>query len=441
MVSEARNELFVRIGPGTPMGELLRRYWHPVAAASEFDGEQRVRSVRLLGEDLVMFKDFSGHYGLVERRCAHRGADLSYGIVEDHGLRCQYHGWHYDRDGRCLAQPYEDTVDPQNAARRTVRLTHYRAEEKAGLVWAYMGPEPAPLVPAWEPFTWEHGFRQIVFADVPCNWFQCQENSVDPVHFEWMHENWTMRLKGDRGAYTAPHIRLKFEEFEYGLIYKRLREGASEDNPLWTVGRVALWPNAFFLGSHFEWRVPVDDENTLSIVWCFDRVPREREPYLQRRIPHWYAPIKDEATGRWITSHVINQDIVAWVGQGTIADRTRETPGRSDEGVMLMRKRLLRDLKAVERGQDPSALVRDAADGPIALPCANREWQIRGRSLEQMLTDKLTRARLADFPFLAGQPREVRSEFEQAMGLAEISDRFTAKGAAGLVEGGPAMGQ
>ena len=125
------------------------------------------------------------------------------------------------------------------------------------------------------------------------------------------------------GDKTAPkHLKLKFEEFEHGFTYKRVREGQSEEDKYWTVGRVALWPNGFYLGRHFEWRVPVDDENTLSVAWFFVRVPKGREPYVQNRVPTWKSPIKGE-DGRWITSHVINQDIVAWVGQGAIADRTQ----------------------------------------------------------------------------------------------------------------------
>ncbi len=129
-----------------------------------------------------------------------------------------------------------------------------------------------------------------------------------------------------------------------------MREGQSEQDRYWTVGRVALWPNGFYLGSHFEWRVPVDDENTLSVAWFFMRVPKGREPYVQERVPTWKSPIKDE-NGRWITSHVINQDIVAWVGQGRIADRTKENLRSSDIGITMMRKRFFEEIEADGGGQ------------------------------------------------------------------------------------------
>ncbi len=243
------------------------------------------------------------------------------------------------------------------AARKRCTTKAYPVKECAGLLFAYMGPQPAPELPIWEPFTWENGFREVVISDIPCNWFQCQENSCDPVHFEWMHENWNTRLNGETAPYAAKHLKLVFEEFDYGFVYKRVREGQREGDPVWTIGRVTLWPNGFYLGNHFEWRVPIDDENTLSVCWFFMRVPKGREPYVQDKVPTWISPIKD-ANGRWISSHVINQDIIAWVGQGTIADRTKETLGASDLGIAMMRKRLFDELDAVAtrrgaEGDDP----------------------------------------------------------------------------------------
>ena len=158
------------------------------------------------------------------------------------------------------------------------------------------------------------------------------------------------RLRGGEANAAPKHLKLKFEEFEHGFVYKRVREGQSEQDRYWTIGRVALWPNGFYLGSHFEWRVPVDDENTLSVAWFFVRVPKGREPYVQERVPTWMSPIKDE-NGRWITSHVINQDIVAWVGQGRIADRTKENLRSSDVGIAMMRKRFFEEIEAHRGGQ------------------------------------------------------------------------------------------
>ena len=344
MLDRETNLRFSQVGRGTPMGELLRCYWHPVGAVDEMDRRQ-TKPVRLLGEDLVLFKDLSGRYGLLDRHCPHRRADLTYGFVEKNGLRCSYHGWLYNCGGACVEQPFEDTVTPAGSHRDKIRITAYPVEAKAGLLWAYLGPDPAPLVPTWEPFTWANGFRQIVFTEVPCNWFQCQENSIDPVHFEWQHANWRIRASGATGPYSPKHLRIDFEEFDWGFTYKRIREDTDERNPLWTVGRTCLWPNALFTGDHFEWRVPIDDENTLSVGWFFNPVPSDRRPYEQDGIPSWYGPLRDEVTGQWITSHVMNQDFVAWVGQGQVADRSREYLGLSDRGVVMMRRRFLDDLQ------------------------------------------------------------------------------------------------
>ncbi|TMH46380.1 MAG: Rieske 2Fe-2S domain-containing protein, partial [Betaproteobacteria bacterium] len=162
-----------QVGAGTPMGELLRRYWHPVAAVSEFD-KNAIKPARIMGEDLVLYKDLSGTYGLIARHCRHRAADLAYGTVEQCGLRCHYHGWVYDEGGQCIDQPFEQKFDPQGRLKKRIRTAAYPVQAKAGLLWAYLGPPPAPLLPDWEPFSWKNGFAQIVFAEVPCNWLQAQ---------------------------------------------------------------------------------------------------------------------------------------------------------------------------------------------------------------------------------------------------------------------------
>ncbi|WEK01860.1 MAG: aromatic ring-hydroxylating dioxygenase subunit alpha [Candidatus Sphingomonas phytovorans] len=418
MASPAQNERLTRVGPGTPMGELLRRYWHPFAAAAEID-ELGIKPVKLLGESLVAFRAGDGGYGLIDRQCPHRRADMMFGIIEEDGLRCSYHGWCFATDGKCLQQPYEDIANPKARFRDKIRTKAYPVEEKAGMLWAYMGPGQPPLVPNWEPFTWDNGFRQVVYADVPCNWFQCQENSLDPVHFEWMHRNWSSRLSGD-GSYGPKHLELKFDEFEFGHIYRRVREDTDKDSQHWTVGSTALWPNAFFLGDHIEWRVPVDDENTLSITWMFHRVPVAQEPYVQQRVPYWRGPVKDEH-GEWITSHVLNQDIVAWAGQGAIADRTEEHLGQSDLGIIMLRRSFDENMKAVAEGRDPKGLIRDPDRNKcVELPIKHREIFTTSMTLEESweLGRKLAyRFNQPDYPHQVGQPDEIKREFQLAMGM------------------------
>lgn len=401
------------------MGEYLRRFWHPISAVSEFKAPGP-RPIRLFGEDLVLFKDLSGGFGLMERHCPHRRADLSYGYVESCGLRCNYHGWLFGADGRCLEQPYDDLANPQARYKDKVAAKAYPVRTLGGLIWAYMGPDPAPCLPDWEPFSWANGFVQIVFAEIPCNWLQCQENSIDPVHFEWMHSNWSVRLKGQTGPYGPRHLKVDFEEFDYGLIYKRIREDTDESSDLWTVGRVALWPTGFYLGDHFEWRTPIDDVATLSITWAFSRVPNELEPYEQGEIPAWWGPIQD-GDGRWITSHVMNQDFVAWVGQGAIADRTQEHLAASDKGILMMRRRFLAELEATAKGADPKGTIRDPAKNVrVPLPAANKDFYLKGQPLAKNNRHPTVGGSLRSYPFQAGQPEEVRLAFEAAMGFDRL---------------------
>ena len=418
MLNEEKNRLLTRVGPGTKMGDLLRRYWQPIAGAAEFD-KTPIKRIRLFGEDLVLYKDLGGRYGLIDRQCRHRRADLSYGWVEQCGLRCNYHGWLYAEDGRCLEQPYEDTAHPEARLKDQVRIKAYPVKELAGLLWTYMGPLPAPELPVWSTFTWANGFVEVVLAEVPCNWLQAQENSCDPVHFEWMHDNWSVRRSGALGPYAPRHLKVDFDEFEFGLLYKRVREGQKDGDPLWTVGRVCLWPNSFYLGEHFEWRVPIDDENMLSVGWFYTRVPKGREPYVQNRIPTWHSPLRD-AAGNWIVTHTMNQDFLAWVGQGTIADRTREYLGTSDGGIAMMRRMLLSDLAAIEAGRDPRGLIRDPERAKrVELPNVYGAASVDGVRIEDWPQHPVLRRRMHFFPWQAGQPDEVWTAYAAAMGFDE----------------------
>jgi 5,5'-dehydrodivanillate O-demethylase oxygenase subunit len=423
VLDDETNRRLTRVGAGTPMGELLRRYWQPIAAVSEFDNTP-TRRLRLLGEDLVVYKDQSGTFGLVDAHCPHRRADMSYATVEPCGLRCSYHGWLFNERGECLEQPFEEVARSKARFREASRTKAYPVRARAGLLWAYLGPEPAPALPNWEPFTFQDVFVQIVFAELPCNWLQCQENSIDPIHFEWLHTNWSQAQRGVVEK-RPTHVKIAFDEFEQGFVYRRMLEGTSEQDPLWTVGRVCLWPNALFTGALFGWRVPIDDENTLNVAWCWEAVPAHRRPYRQETIPSWVAPITDPKTGRWITSHVVNQDFAAWLGQGRITDRTKERLGESDRGIILLRKRLLEESEVALAGRDPKA-VRRGAEEPIALPIVDRERLLAGD-----LGPKANMAPgqrpvggfqgdVSDFIWLHGQPAEVRVLYRAAMGLDDV---------------------
>ena len=376
MISEGENQELMQVGPGSLMGELMRRYWMPIAAAAEME-DTPIKQMRLMGEDLVLYRDKEGNHGLLDLHCAHRRADLSYGIQDENGLRCNYHGWLYDHTGACLEQPFEEVAYPDAKFKERIKIKAYPIEEKAGMLWAYMGPGEPPLVPDYDRF-YDKGYKQVVYTTIPCNWFQCQENSIDPVHVEWLHGRWSRVLGvGRRGPEPQAHAKVGFDEFEHGIIYRRVFEGGTEEEEQWTVGRVCLWPNALYVG-HFEWRVPIDDENTLSVAWFNVPVPGDA-PFEQERIPYWTSPLTDEETGRWIDTHVMNQDFIAWVGQGALADRTQEHLGGSDSGIIMMRRRMLEEARVVADGGEPKCVYRDPEnDKMLYLPRQGRAREEQG---------------------------------------------------------------
>ena len=386
MLSVKDNELLTQVSKGTPMGELMRRYWHPIAAAGELD-ERPTKAVRLLGEDLVLYKDRGGTYGLLDRLCPHRRVDLSYGIPEEHGLRCMYHGWMYDETGQCIEQPFEETVHPDGHFKEKVKVAAYPVEELAGLLFAYLGPQPAPLLPRWEQLTWDNAVREICITELPCNWLQCQENSLDPLHNEWLHAYYTNVVRN--GVHELPpkrgtHLKIGFDLFEHGIIKRRVEEGYTEDDDDWKEGHPILFPHILLVGdevkSTFQFRVPVDDEHTYHVsIYTWRAAPEAQAP-TQERVPYRYVPLKDEQ-GHYIVNILFNQDYMAWVTQGNIARRDLEKLGESDKGVIMYRKLLKDQMAIVADGGDPMCTFRDAeANTSIPLPLEHVKFLNRARS-------------------------------------------------------------
>jgi 5,5'-dehydrodivanillate O-demethylase len=371
MITEQENETLTRIGPGTPCGELMRRYWHPIAGASELDYNPTKR-VRILGEDLVLYRDRSGTMGLVEQQCAHRRVDLFYGIPETTGLRCPYHGWLYDEKGTCIAQPYEQAIDPDCLTRSHVTLKAYPVQELGGLIWAYLGPQPAPLLPRWEPLVRENSIRDIGVTIIPCNWLQIMENSLDPVHTEWLHgafTNYSLERQGrpQEGVFRAGHEKVGFSPFEYGIIKRRVTEGLTQDNDEWKRGHPILFPNTLVVGAmdapNFQFRVPVDDEHTLHFFYTVNTPgvpvpPQQNPPVFQIPVPTEH----ENGAPAWeLLDTAPGQDIIAWVTQGSIAKRDKERLGLSDMGIVMFRKMLSDNMQKVQKGQDPINTFRDPA--------------------------------------------------------------------------------
>jgi 5,5'-dehydrodivanillate O-demethylase len=375
MLNEETNRLLTEVGAGTPGGELLRRYWHPIAALSELD-EQPTKRVRLLGEDLVLYRDGAGHLGLIEEACPHRSASMYYAFPDDCGIRCMYHGWLFAPDGQCLEQPNEPA---DSTFHEKVRAVAYPVQALGGLVFAYLGPAPAPLLPHWDLSVWNEGVvKQIGSAVIPCNWFQIMENTVDPVHAEWLHGRYFQYVLDRQGAgmfaarFDRKHIKIGFDRFDYGIIKRRVLEGQSEADEDWSVGHPLVFPNFLKVGGNrrheFMWRVPIDDTNTLHIWYqVLEPGPGITIP-PQDRIGSYTWNYLD-GRGEFAVDTVNGQDIAAWVTQGKITNRTRERLGTADRGVVLYRQMMREEIEKVQRGEDPLGTIRDPAiNERITLP-------------------------------------------------------------------------
>lgn len=371
-LSFEENEALTRVGPGTPGGEMLRRYWHPIAFIEELK-ERPIRR-RLLGEDLVLFRDEHGKMGLLALRCAHRGTSLEFGHIEDGGLRCCYHGWLYDVEGRILEMPGEPT---DSTFGQRMRHPAYKVQELAGIIFAYLGPEPAPLLPRYDVLVRQDGMRSRSARLVHCNFLQMVENSVDQHHFKWLHrtpktrhwkdEQLTSEITdfGIRDTFTRRVGDESFRTISLFLMPNMNKVGyhLPEDHP------------AAFAATHegyeaLRWRVPVDDTCTMHFTLYFAPVvdgkatakmpPDQAAQGLGDSIPGKYR--WDPETG-WIARG--DQDRCAQESQGPILDRTAEHLGVSDEGVILLRKMFKQSIEAVQNGKDPVGVIRDPKKNEI----------------------------------------------------------------------------
>jgi len=371
MLSREENERLTEVGPGTPMGNLLRRYWYPVAASSEMM-DHPTKHIQILGESLVLYRDRRGHLGLIGDTCPHRRVSMIYGIPEDDGLRCAYHGWKFDGAGKCLEMPAEPT---ESVFKEKVRIAAYPVAELGGMVFAYLGPEPVPLLPRWEVFVRQDALRDIGVAEVPCNWLQIMENSVDPIHVEWLHQyfnNYILERVGktDLQRPALRHEKIGFDVFEHGIIKRRVLEGETEDNEDWKTGHPVLFPHILVAGSTrrttFQIRVPIDDTRTMHWWYtCYVKRPGV-DTGSEEKIPFYQVPVPkldDNGQPDWQMLDFNNggQDMIAWYSQGPVTDRTLEHLGESDQGVILYRKVLKEQLEKSARGEDPMNVFRDAA--------------------------------------------------------------------------------
>lgn len=381
MLTPEQNETLTRVGPGTPMGDLMRRYWHPVAAKAQLLEKKRMH-VRVFGEDLVLFIDAQGRMGLIERECPHRLVKLDCGYTTDKGIKCAYHGWTFDVTGQCVDQPGE----PEGGrSKQQVKLKSYPLEELAGLVFAWLGPQPAPLLPRWNRLVWDNVYRVIGFIRIPCNWLQCMENTPDPVHGVFLHGHYFKQWLEANGVedqklhklathFSTPVIKHDYSVGKYGLDRRWLLEGQTgEAGDIWTESLPLVFPDIHCTsgnGRHtFGWRMPIDDTNTMEVfVRAFEPGPGVEVP-KQDPVP-WCEIEMVNARGEYTAlDSVTGQDVMAWVAQGPIMDRSRERLGSTDRGIVAYRRMLFDQIERMKSGLDPINTFRDPVDNQcIDLP-------------------------------------------------------------------------
>ena len=384
MLTQEQNDRYSRVGAGTPMGELMRRWWHPIAPVAELI-KRPTKAVRLLGEDMVLYRMPSGDYGITAQRCPHRAMDMLYGIPEEDGLRCAYHGWLFDKTGQCIEQPAEP---PNSRFKDKVRIGAYPVQELGGLIWTYMGPAPAPLLPRWDLLVWGNVTRQISTTILPCNWLQCVDNGLDQTHVQHLHGvygTYAARLRGGEEAarkwraqgVTAmdKHTKIGYDRFPYGIIKRRITVttgGDTADN--WQMGHPMVLPGMLRVGGGpptqhmFLIRVPIDDEHTWHVRYRV-QVPESGATVPEQDVVPWDTIELYGDDGRILDDTIPAQDILAWIGQGPITERTIERLGVSDVGIIMWRRLLEEQLQAVAAGRDPLCVIRDPKENDcIVLP-------------------------------------------------------------------------
>ena len=383
MLSQADNELVTRVGPGTPMGSLFRQYWLPVLLSSELpqtDGPPT--RVRILGEDLVAFRDTSNRIGLLADLCAHRCAPLYYGRNEENGLRCVYHGWKYDVEGNCVDMPSEPAAS--NFKSRVTQIA-YPCQERSGVIWAYMGPrtDPPPF-PHFEWATLPTSHTDHVKFTEDCNWMQIIEGDLDTVHSDFLHAriDWgkfATRADGIRSLTHYPHMEIAATPC--GFANAARRDLPAEQYPDQYHWRIYQWMMpAFSLlpasGTSIAYRatVPIDDEHT--IFWNGTYCPtqpltaEERVAHQTSRTLGGFAPSTGDPLSKWRTlgnkdnDYLLDleaqqstlfsgmppaklQDVAMTEGMGHVLNRTREHLGTTDAAIIEMRQQILSAVKAL----------------------------------------------------------------------------------------------
>jgi phthalate 4,5-dioxygenase oxygenase subunit len=414
MLTREENELVTRVGPGTPMGEVMRRYWMPALLANQLAKPDcpPVR-VRLLGEDLVAFRDTQGRVGLIEEYCPHRRASLFLGRNEENGLRCVYHGWKFDVEGHCVDMPNEPA---EYNFKEKVSLQSYPTLEMGGVIWAYMGPrenQPEPIGMEWTRAPENHRF--VSQTHEYCNYLQCVEGGIDTCHGSFLHNNDLADLAAFHRIDRAP--RLEVERTNYGFRYVGLRD----------LGEIGTYLRLYqFILPFHQFRsqqivrrkgkgsgnreaipimkghmwVPMDDHQTMVYNWMLavdedkpltaDFIAKQetsagRGPGGETTTRHrtrqndWLIDREVQRTKTYTGVQGVNtQDLAVQESMGAVVDRSREHLGTTDKAIITCRRILLDVLRDLERGIPPAGTdpktYRNVRSADIVIPKDVR-WQ------------------------------------------------------------------
>ena len=368
------------VGPGRPGGEFLRRFWQPVGLSSELT--DLPTRVRVLGEDLILFRDGQGRPGLLDEHCCHRGTSLYYGRVEADGIRCCYHGWLYDVEGLCLDQPCEP---PDSTYKERVRQPWYPCREYHGLVFTYMGPhDRMPVLPRYDlieegdgvvvPEGTSYGLGGGTVLD--CNWVQIYENVMDPFHVTVLHS----RFSGEqfsKALAVLPEVR--WEETERGVcsiqdrrlgdgqVFRRVTELVMPNIRIVSSVAAGTGREGFKRAAHIGWILPIDDTHTrmysLLRVALADGMPVM--PPRARHNDKLWADLTDEEHQR------MPGDKEAIVSQRAIAVHALDHLATSDRGVIMVRKMIKHEIEATRQGADPRGVIRDPAKDLVTTRAGN----------------------------------------------------------------------
>ncbi len=429
-MTRQESELLTRTDRGTPCGELMRQYWQPAALSEELALGGAPLPVRLLGEDLVLFRDDQGRPGLLELHCSHRGADLSYGRVEDGGLRCIYHGWLYDIHGRCLDQPGE----PRGGEHReSIRHPAYPCVERAGVIFAYLGPGEPTVFPNYEFLSvpQDHVFAIKLFHE--CNYLQGNEGNIDLSHLTFLHYNSRNRGIGDgeerhrdaegkrveglcgRGA--APTVETYDAELTgFGVRSYKIRRDMGPDQYHLYITDFVLPNFTAFPGSGYamggysvNWHVPIDDTHHWKYTFLFGRknaIDKDRLRRSRADMTPDYKPIRNKAnryqqdrdsmisesyTG--IGMNFQAQDLCAVEGMGPIQDRSKEHLVSMDRAISVARQVMLKAIRDVQEGGEPANVIGERVRKRFRIIATHelvpmtKHWKVRAKELEADVRD------------------------------------------------------